>query len=385
MLAADIDALIAIDSDGIAPFRMALTRDGNRHGSARRELVVDAISNAPSLEHHTSTAIALFASFIDDQEAMVGAKAVAHLATYGPQVDGILLKALTIGNRWTRSYAARALGEFGGVRAVPGLINALQDDDDRVRSDAAEALGKLGSSQATQPLFSALTDPNWLVRESASSALATFSDQEMIDKLTCFLHDDDHRVRAQAVRTLSNIDSTMTLAPLISALDDHHFEVQWDAIDALATLNNSDAITPLLTHYQQGDKELRHRIALCCNTIGIHHVGAHLSHSDTNIRIASAELIGQQKRPDLLSELTKAWHHEGNADVQMWIIIAIGQLAAIAGSSSPNPAVHALIDAAKSPHRAVRYHATKALESLHHPLAEQFIQQPTHPTKVAIT
>ncbi|MDX8413894.1 MAG: HEAT repeat domain-containing protein [Mariprofundales bacterium] len=379
-----IEALIAIDGDAIAPFRMALAKDGSRHGSARREQVVDAIGSRPATTQHRSTTIALLASFMDDQEGMVGAKAVAHLTTYGPQVGGLLLKALAIGNRWSRSYAARALGTLGGIRAVSGLITALQDDDKRVRSDAAEALGKIGDSQATQPLFSALTDPNWLVRESASSALATFSDQEIIDKLTHFLDSDDHRVRAQAVHTLSNMDSPASLAPLISALDDPHFEVQWDAVDALATLNNSTAIPALLAHYHQGDKMLRHKITTGCITIGIHHVAAQLIHPNSNIRIASAEMIGQQQKINLLDDLTHAWHQERDNEAQMWLMIAIGQLATIAGERAPKLAIEALIEGSQSSHHPVRYHATKALESLRHPLAEQHIKQPTTPTKITI-
>jgi len=385
VLTRDIETLIAIDSEGIAPFRMALEHDGNRHGSARREAIVDAIHNATTNnKQHIPTTIALLASFIDDQEGMVGSKAVAHLAGYGPRVDGLLLKALHDGNRWTRSYAVRALGEFGGIRAVPSLIRALQDDDERVRSDAAEALGKLGDAQATQPLFGALTDPNWLVRESASSALASLSDQEMVDKLTLFLQDDDPRVRAQAVRTLGNINSPAALSPLIAALDDHHFEVQWDAIEALTTPDNHQAVLPLITHYHQGDKELRSRILTACTVIGIPHVSALLTHSDTNIRSACAELLGQQQSPEPLHALVEAWQQENDHGVQMWIIIAIGQLTMLAGKSSPDHAIHALIDGAKSNHRSVRYHAIKALESLHHPLAEQFIEQPIRPTKIAI-
>ncbi len=381
----DIRALIAIGGEGVTPFRMVLERDGGRHGSARREAIVDALHAAPEADQHASTVIALLASFIEDPEGMVGAKAVAHLATFGPKVDGLLMKALGSGNRWTRSYAVRALGAFGTVRAVPTLIRALQDDDERVRSDAAEALGTLGDSQATQPLLSALADPNWLVRESASSALAALNDREVVEKLTRFLHDEDPHVRAQAVRTLAHLDPSVALAPLIHALDDDHFEVQWDAVDGLASAHNSAAVAPLLARYHDGDKELRHRIAAACGRIGYQHVIAHLTHDARTIRLAAAEMIGQLRDMQWLPELTARWRHETDPEVQMWLIIAIAEMTATAGKASPNPAVEALIAAADSPHRPVRYHATRALEGLRHPLAEQFIQQRIHPTCVRIT
>ncbi|MDQ6965257.1 MAG: HEAT repeat domain-containing protein [Mariprofundales bacterium] len=382
--AEQIESLLAIDSDAIAPFRMELTKNGNRHGSARREQIVDAIGNSSTADNHRSTAIALLASFIDDQEGMTGAKAITHLSAYGAQVTGILLKALSVGNRWSRSYAARSLGTIGGIRSVSGLINALQDEDKRVRSDAAEALGRIGDSQATQPLFKALADPNWLVRESASSALATFSDQEMIDRLTKFMNSEEHHIRAQAVRTLGNINHPDALEPLIAALNDRHFEVQWDAIDALATSNSSAATPALLAHYHTGDRELRRRIMAGCNTIGIDHVAAQLTHPDPAIRTAAAEIIGQQQKSSLLDDLTAAWQQERDHEVQMWLVIAMGQIAATTASQTPDHTIKTLIAAAASPHRPVSYHATKALEALPHPLAEQYIQQRATPTTIDI-
>jgi len=52
---------------------------------------------------------------------------------------------------WTVRYrAAQALGEIGeGAKdVVPALIQALQDQDDRVRALAAETLERIGTPEA---------------------------------------------------------------------------------------------------------------------------------------------------------------------------------------------------------------------------------------------
>ncbi|MEN9249159.1 MAG: HEAT repeat domain-containing protein [Gloeomargarita sp. GXS_bins_116] len=66
-----------------------------------------------------------------------------------------------------RRNAARALGEIGDPRAVPGLIACLQVADFQLRAAAATALGLLGDPQAIPPLVALLQE------QSVPSALGT--------------------------------------------------------------------------------------------------------------------------------------------------------------------------------------------------------------------
>jgi len=382
----DIHLLLAIGSDAIEPFRMILAQDADCHGTARREQLVDALGcEVKGAKKHAPTLTALLASFIEDEEGMAGAKAVSYLASYGSQVSNILLKALKTSNSHTRSYAARSLGTIVVRNAIPNLIHALRDDDPRVRSDAAEALGKSKDIRASDPLFKALTDPNWLVRESAGCAIANFTQQEIMDKLIFLMHDTDYRIRMKALHIISGMDSPASTLLLTAALDDAHIEVQQKAAGALGAHHHREALIPLLTHYQQGNQTLRQHIIKACTSIGIKRVASHLTNDDANIRISVAQILEQHGDPEFLPLLANAWQHESNQDVQMWIVVAIGQLATVAGKSSPDVAIKVLVHATKNPHQGISYHARQALESLPHPLAEQFMQQPLQQTKVAIT
>jgi hypothetical protein len=81
-----------------------------------------------------------------------------------------------IGNAATRTGAAEVLDRMGLVAgpAVPSLIKALKEDDDKfVRIFATEALGRTGSGDAavTAALMEALKDKDVSVRYSVSNAL----------------------------------------------------------------------------------------------------------------------------------------------------------------------------------------------------------------------
>lgn len=96
-----------------------------------------------------------------------------------------------------RFYAAWWLGKFR-VRepaAIAGLIQALQDEDDRteaggypLRRNAARALGKLGDRSAVPALIECLSCSDAYVREAAAQALEALGDGQaipaLIDRLT---------------------------------------------------------------------------------------------------------------------------------------------------------------------------------------------------------
>jgi len=302
----------------------------------------------------------------------------------------ILLKELLMAKHSrTRSHVVQVLGRLQDQCAVDLLMDAFGDQDARVRSDVAEALGRQADARAIPLLLKAMSDANWQVRESASIALGRFNDPDMIDQLLPSLHNEDPQLRIQMVRTLARIGGEKALPLLLDMLDDGSVDVQSEAIDALAVYRSA-AIVPLLRHYHAGDRDLRQRIATACKKIGIARVAAYLADSDADIRIAVAEMLGQyvpagQADWTLLPLLSDAWHHEADPDVQMRLVIAIGQLAAVAAERSPDAAIKALIDAARYPDQAIAYHGKKALELIHHPLAEQYIQSPLQPSKIAIT
>ncbi len=79
-----------------------------------------------------------------------------------------------------RAQAARALGDFAAVEAVPAIAAMLTDPDAGVRRDAAHALGDLQDPASRPALEAALRDPVPSVRAKAAWALRQVGEAEAV-------------------------------------------------------------------------------------------------------------------------------------------------------------------------------------------------------------
>ena len=82
-----------------------------------------------------------------------------------------LIEDLKDEKSFTRSGAARALGEIGDKSAVPALIAALKDEKSSVQLRAAAALGEIGDKSVVPALTKTLKDKNLRVRVAAERAI----------------------------------------------------------------------------------------------------------------------------------------------------------------------------------------------------------------------
>lgn len=105
----------------------------------------------------------------DSRIRMAAAKALGEIGD--PMAVAPLLHILTDSSDSDLRWAATgALGRMG-MAALPGLLEALQDDNWKVRRSAAEALWGMGEPKAVPGLAEALVDRNDVVRQAAAGAL----------------------------------------------------------------------------------------------------------------------------------------------------------------------------------------------------------------------
>ncbi|MDB5392427.1 MAG: von Willebrand factor protein [Planctomycetaceae bacterium] len=104
------------------------------------------------------------------------AKALGSIASYPPESQVGLRKAMTDPRPFVRAAAAESCGAFGtsAAQVVPTLIKLLSDDYLDVRVAAASALGRLGSvAKNALPKLDELKDTeNILLRDTVRDALA---------------------------------------------------------------------------------------------------------------------------------------------------------------------------------------------------------------------
>jgi hypothetical protein len=109
---------------------------------------------------------------LKEKNFQIRAYAIQALGQMGEAAIPALLEALGNGDNRVHTGATEALGRMGET-AIPALIKALGNGDDRVRAGAAEALGRMGprAAAAIPALTVNLFDENIEVREQTDYAI----------------------------------------------------------------------------------------------------------------------------------------------------------------------------------------------------------------------
>jgi HEAT repeat protein len=155
-----------------------------------------------------------------DQIALPGEDAEAP--RYDPEG---MLPLLVDPNPQQRMLAARAFCEIEDARAIPQLIQLLQDSCPLIRVSAAYALGRNPSGTAVDALIVQLNeDWNGYVRKGIVWALGNCRDERAIDSLLSAIQHDISAVRLWAASALAQMgqvsyDSMIkAIPPLIEAM-----------------------------------------------------------------------------------------------------------------------------------------------------------------------
>ncbi|HXC93827.1 MAG TPA: HEAT repeat domain-containing protein [Geobacteraceae bacterium] len=147
----------------------------------------------------------------DDNDADFRNGAMDILVAFGKESLPCLVRFLQDENEEVRNFAAVMLGDIGNRRAVEPLIKALSDKDLNVSHSAAEALGKIGDRSALFPLIELLKGDFW-VQFSAISALGAMRDYRAVPHLLEILNNEV--LAEPVVLALGEIRDPRALYPL---------------------------------------------------------------------------------------------------------------------------------------------------------------------------
>jgi HEAT repeat protein len=170
-----------------------------------------------------------------------------------------------------RIAAAEELGNARENKAVPALIERLEDESDAVRLSSARALGKIGHPASVGALALALkacrknagggkgTDqvpPSQVLAEALAGAGAA-----AVGDLIKLLEVEDRDVRRWAVHALGLTRDPRAVEPLCRKLEDSRSEVRRTAIQALADTGQTAALPALIRSVAHKDPETRQAAA----------------------------------------------------------------------------------------------------------------------------
>jgi HEAT repeat protein len=129
-----------------------------------------------------------------------------------------MLNLLTHPKASQRTLAARAFCELQERRAIPHLINLLQDTCPLVRVSSAYALGRNHSPESVEPLIESLNkDWNGYVRKGIVWALGNSGDRRAVAPLIHALKTDISAVRLWAASGLAQV-AILTYEDIIAAI-----------------------------------------------------------------------------------------------------------------------------------------------------------------------
>jgi vesicle coat complex subunit len=182
-----IQAVDALDSPNADTRRSALRSLAQMNHPAAYSALIDAVEHplrdvrvdagfmlAKQTNNSDFAAVPGLIEALSDEDARIRSAAVQTLGDIAdPSAVPHLLQIVNHerdGNiRWQATGALTKMGQA----AVPGLVQALSDEDWKVRRSACEALWAMAEPSAVPGLIKALTDPNDVVRQAASGALET--------------------------------------------------------------------------------------------------------------------------------------------------------------------------------------------------------------------
>jgi HEAT repeat protein len=136
---------------------------------------------------------------------------------------------------------------------VPGLVEALRDEDGLVRRETAFALGWIRDEAAVPALLEALQDKDWRVRKAAAETLGSIG-LPSLNGLLGALQDTSINVRRVAAEALGRIGHKAAVPSLLEALEDDSLDVRGAAIEALGWFRTPDSVERLIACLEDTSK-----------------------------------------------------------------------------------------------------------------------------------
>jgi HEAT repeat protein len=165
----------------------------------------------------------------DDEQAE---QALSRMIDWGSEAVTALGQRLSHPEAEVRWWAVRALAEVQDER-VPGLlVGALSDSDHGVRWCAGLALRTHPSIHSSPALIGMLGDQDALSRRLAGDALVAIGNPAVPGLLEA-MQQNDPLVRLEAVRILAKIGDERAIPALFAALDDSSALIEYWASEGL--------------------------------------------------------------------------------------------------------------------------------------------------------
>jgi HEAT repeat protein len=236
-----------------------------------------------------------------------------------PVAQEILLGALQHPLYDVRILAALAIGQKKEPRAIPGLLEALECDDNAVCRRAIQALGTIGDITTAPPLLVLLREEREGTRHLISNALG-YMGADVVPLLDGALADSNVEIRHSIIKALEKIGKA-AVPSLIKALHDSDLSIKLYAMNALKNIGDSSACSVLVQILTNTDEAgaMRQHAAEVLGQIGdalvVPHLIMALADKDDTVRQSGGRAL-RQLGPQAVPALIEARHRATDGDVR---------------------------------------------------------------------
>lgn len=215
------------------------------------------------------TAIPTILSALDDENDRTREIAAGILAVFKDSsvVDSLIMR-LADRSPHVRSAGVCTLGALKAVKATRYLMPLLEDLDADVRESASEALGKIGTGEIASKVSTLLRHLRMDVRQAAIQCLGLIVDRRANNSLIEALSNSERGVRRFAAGILGKRHMTQAVGPLINALLDEDWQVRKSAASALGNLRDPRSVDALLASLEDENMWVRYAAVLALGKMG---------------------------------------------------------------------------------------------------------------------
>jgi HEAT repeat protein len=287
---------------------------------------------------------------------------IEALVRYGERITQLLIEQLHAEEVETRKAAVIALGRIGGSRAVPALVQAL--DDDELTIVVAGALGKIGDRRAFNALLELIGHTDAAVRQAVISAINSLGHPEMADRALRLLDDSNPHVRESAVKIAGYFGYAECTDLLLERCSDEEESVRRAAIEHIPYLEDERVIPTLVDALETGTPRMRaaaaNAFAHVESDAAMPHLLGALKDADSWVRYFATRSIGKHRYGESVDALTALAQADDASHVRIAAVDSLGKI------GGPH-AIAVLASISESSDLDLARAALKSLGQINHP------------------
>ena len=210
----------------------------------------------------------------------------------------------------TRIEAAEFLGESRDPRALPVLLDGLDDINDSVKIACIGAIAKLGitSKQASKKIFDLIDIKKPELVVASLNALADLRYKEVADELVEYLNNSNVDIRKAASYCFTKIVTKNALKDLIGLLNDKEEQIRANAAKALGFMGSNDTKLALRTALKSEKSPIvLENIILSLSNMrdkdAINTILNYLENENESVRAASFQALGGFNDKKIISNI----------------------------------------------------------------------------------